>query len=474
MEEQVRGVLLEGQVADLVDDDQPVAAQPGELGGESSGAVSDSDLLTDDLEIALGLDPNIFDFDGDNFGDGAEVNAGTDPDDIASFPAEGLIIWATFGDNGAELELTDPDSKFFGQPNEFGFIRLLQAAGYGVAVRDAGVNGYNDSDGGPNVSEANSADLIILARNNNSGQYILNNAAWNSIETPIISMSPYVIRNSRLGWLPAGQEDLNEFSFADWEVADGSDPAFTGLDIASDEIIDFSRGSTSVNTGTADLGNGSLVAFSAGTLTTPTMARWQAGVPFFTGGATPAGPRMLFVAGSGGVNPSPGSYNLTELGEAMLLNVVDDFVPDPVEGPFENWIEPFKSAIIAANGDVADLLSSADPDEDGFSNLEELIFNLDPTVDSRPGIGSDPNSGNVPGFIVDNGQYFIRFGSDPANLTGGAAGSSDIILRGETSPDLVSPWTPVAPTPLGGGIYSVPIPDGDPKHFGRLFYEDPN
>ena len=29
LEEQVRGVLLEGQVADLVDDDQPVAAQPG-------------------------------------------------------------------------------------------------------------------------------------------------------------------------------------------------------------------------------------------------------------------------------------------------------------------------------------------------------------------------------------------------------------------------------------------------------------
>ena len=39
LEEQVRGVLLEGQVADLVDDDQPVAPQPGELVGEPSGAV---------------------------------------------------------------------------------------------------------------------------------------------------------------------------------------------------------------------------------------------------------------------------------------------------------------------------------------------------------------------------------------------------------------------------------------------------
>ena len=39
MDEQVRGVLLEGEVADLVDDDLPVAPQPGQLGGEPAGAV---------------------------------------------------------------------------------------------------------------------------------------------------------------------------------------------------------------------------------------------------------------------------------------------------------------------------------------------------------------------------------------------------------------------------------------------------
>ncbi|MEI2714918.1 MAG: hypothetical protein V9G04_16915 [Nocardioides sp.] len=39
LEEQVRGVLFEGQVADLVDDDQPVAAQPGELLGQPAGPV---------------------------------------------------------------------------------------------------------------------------------------------------------------------------------------------------------------------------------------------------------------------------------------------------------------------------------------------------------------------------------------------------------------------------------------------------
>jgi hypothetical protein len=39
LEEQVRGVLFERQVADLVDDDQPVAAQPDQLGVEAAALV---------------------------------------------------------------------------------------------------------------------------------------------------------------------------------------------------------------------------------------------------------------------------------------------------------------------------------------------------------------------------------------------------------------------------------------------------
>ena len=53
LEEQVRGVLLEGDVTDLVDDEEPVAAQSGELVGQPPGVVS-------------GLKP------GDPFGGGGE------------------------------------------------------------------------------------------------------------------------------------------------------------------------------------------------------------------------------------------------------------------------------------------------------------------------------------------------------------------------------------------------------------------
>ena len=39
LEHEIRGVLFEGEVADFVDDDQPVAAKPGELGGQLAVAV---------------------------------------------------------------------------------------------------------------------------------------------------------------------------------------------------------------------------------------------------------------------------------------------------------------------------------------------------------------------------------------------------------------------------------------------------
>jgi hypothetical protein len=41
LEEEVRGVLLEAEVADLVDDDEPGAPQPGQL-GEEPGRASQS------------------------------------------------------------------------------------------------------------------------------------------------------------------------------------------------------------------------------------------------------------------------------------------------------------------------------------------------------------------------------------------------------------------------------------------------
>ncbi len=52
LEEQVRGVLLEGEVADLVDDDQPVAAQPGELLGSRPARWASVRRVTQSVAVA--------------------------------------------------------------------------------------------------------------------------------------------------------------------------------------------------------------------------------------------------------------------------------------------------------------------------------------------------------------------------------------------------------------------------------------
>jgi len=64
----------------------------GSSSGSSSGSDSvdsDGDGLTDDEEIALGLDPNNADTDGDGYTDGAEDNSYTNPLDPEDHPYEG-------------------------------------------------------------------------------------------------------------------------------------------------------------------------------------------------------------------------------------------------------------------------------------------------------------------------------------------------------------------------------------------------
>ena len=52
LEEQVRGVLFEGEVADLVDDDQPVAAQPGQLGSSRPRSWASDSRVTQSVAVA--------------------------------------------------------------------------------------------------------------------------------------------------------------------------------------------------------------------------------------------------------------------------------------------------------------------------------------------------------------------------------------------------------------------------------------
>ena len=79
-------------------------------------------------------------------------------------------------------------------PFDQGWIDLLRAQGYDVIADTAG--NYTSLDSA-RINRLNSADLVIFSRNSNSGNYIDGGeiTQWNSIETPLLLLSPYLARS---------------------------------------------------------------------------------------------------------------------------------------------------------------------------------------------------------------------------------------------------------------------------------------
>lgn len=99
-------------------------AKEAELGTDPQDADSDDDGINDGDEVALGTDPNNADSDGDGASDGAEVTAGSDPNDASSRPsdeasddeARGVPIWMLYvatslNDAAAEKHVPSTDTS---------------------------------------------------------------------------------------------------------------------------------------------------------------------------------------------------------------------------------------------------------------------------------------------------------------------------------------------------------------------------
>ncbi|MBN1362003.1 MAG: LamG domain-containing protein, partial [Sedimentisphaerales bacterium] len=242
-------------------------------------------------------------------------------------------------------------------PADAGFVNLLRAQGYQVDYKgEAWPYDPNDDEIALNpdwqywrqldpnkVDELNAADLVIISRIANSGDYDDVYAAtgydervlWNGITTPMISMSAHLARSgyNKWGWLNTGGHPYTTDNVHN--ILDPNHPVFAGIEVDPNGQADILTDEYTVNgsdPADADAGNGVTLATRASD-NAIMISYWEAGVEYFDGaGFFAGGPRMFFAAGSGNGSPRDGMYDLTADGEQTFLNAVAYMIAAAVPG----------------------------------------------------------------------------------------------------------------------------------------------
>jgi hypothetical protein len=211
--------------------------------------------------------------------------------------------------------VSDNKTPTDGVPADQPWVDLLEAQGYTVNLDFRNQEGRSLD--AAEIETLNGADLIIISRDTNSGDYTGTIAAWNSIETPIIMQVAHIARSNR--WLWINTDAYNDSLPPAMEAVDISHPVFNGVNLDNNNQVPVITEASSFPSIT-DAGNGTLLAKRADN-DELWIVEWETGQEFYAGsGQTAGGRRMLFIsATNSGVD---GRYNLTADGEIIFLNAV--------------------------------------------------------------------------------------------------------------------------------------------------------
>jgi hypothetical protein len=401
-------------------------------------------VLPEALTAAIaGTDPNIAWFElalVSNL-DGASVTKFY-IDNIQIVPPPKKIVWVSFHAADNVPSQGAADSGFTEAPDK-AYTDLLIANGYDVARYVTTKT--------PDVNMLNAADLVIISRSVDSGNYSTTGAtAWNGVSAPMIITGGYPLRNVRMGYTAGGTmvdttgdirltvSDPNHPIFAGIALTNGTmDNPYAGVVVYPTDGTTLARG-ISINTDAPNAA-GTILATIAGPadpndpndpITGPiggmVIAEWPARVTKLThdGGAGTdilGGPRLVFLTGSreaNGINSqTAGLYDLSEDGAKMFLNAVAYMLtPKPVVIPVENasFEQPGTVKIKGWNGE-------------GIGGT--------PAVDI-PGWASDTavaDSGVETGYTATDGQWTaFLMGADPSvwQSTGFVIQANDVIELG--------------------------------------------
>ncbi len=230
------------------------------------------------------------------------------------------------------------DSDLDGLPSDQIWVDFLEDAGYEVnyefGEQMIAGGGYWVELDGDKLAVLEAADLIIIGRATNSGDYATNFDEildWNLISTPILMQTAYICRNSRWQWLNTG----GTLEVVDTlQVLEPDHPIFTDVPmIEENKIAVLDTGWTTANCSfpvISDPGNGMLLAARADTGGV-WIVEWEANLEFYYDtDQVPAGKRMYFSLGESGGSDTPeiGYKNTTDAGDLLFLNAVKYMIGD--------------------------------------------------------------------------------------------------------------------------------------------------
>lgn len=121
--------------------------------------------------------------------------------------------------------------------HEEGFEPLLKGIlGNDITV-EIEAEKYRDTLSAGAKADLSSADLIIVSRRTDSGDYSAEVEFWNGLETPILLQSAYLSRDNRWRWLHGDQHDADGLTHI--AVVDESNLIFNGVTITDGQVEIF-------------------------------------------------------------------------------------------------------------------------------------------------------------------------------------------------------------------------------------------
>ena len=408
---------LTDDAADDPDNDNANNLAEFNAGSDPNDADSDDDTIIDGDEISGTTSPVNPDTDGDGYSDPTEATAGTDGNDIGSYPVAGNDLWVDFNSNqsgGENSAGADPQSSAAAH-NQLGYQSYHANHEVSAEFTTASYSAF-----GTTITLTpewpNTTNNLVRQSIGRSSSF---NNNWDGDRLNLLR--DWIGCDSRTGNGGNGDFDGSSGTSTEFDIRLGGLPAETYLWKSYHHDTEHMHTDFIVE-----------VSTDGGTTFAPPITGSVGIMTDSTPGGSPDSGNPL----DGPVNP--GSFNPDDLPSTYLLNFTADGTNDvvirfrpfsaaPVHtqffglngfqlsqdpgGSLPNLIEQWRQTHFGSTENIGDGADDADPDMDGLDNILEFGFGLDPNV-------NDVAALTVTGSAFTNGTPVVHVdNSSPVNFT---------------------------------------------------------